>query len=181
MDRWICGYRWSSATYAKDLLWEFPQKILEIVLFFYETIKDQNGKSVIVPHICGPSPHFRHSSHMGFRDLLLCPKIPLKTITIRILIKFPFPPEREWKNMKPKPYCQAINRKEAVMRKQSLGHVLLGTGIIQKDQEAFSSIKKEVYSNLAELYEKRGEKARARQYREETEGLQERRRGRWSL
>lgn len=67
------------------------------------------------------------------------------------------------------------------MRKQSLGHVLLGTGIIQKDQEAFSSIKKEVYSNLAELYEKRGEKARARQYREETEGLQERRRGRWSL
>ena len=55
------------------------------------------------------------------------------------------------------------------MRKISLGHGLLGTGMIQKNPAAFSSIKNEVYTNLAELYKKRDEKARAREYWKETE------------
>ncbi len=44
-------------------------------------------------------------------------------------------------------------------------------GIIEKDPLSFKSIKKEVYSNLVELYEKRGEKARAEEYREKAERL----------
>lgn len=44
-------------------------------------------------------------------------------------------------------------------------------GMIKKDPVSFKSIEKEVYSNLAELYEKQGERARAEAYREKTEGL----------
>jgi tetratricopeptide (TPR) repeat protein len=43
--------------------------------------------------------------------------------------------------------------------------------IIEKDPVSFKSIEKEVYSNLADLYEKRGERASAKEYREKTEEL----------
>ena len=43
--------------------------------------------------------------------------------------------------------------------------------MIKKDPATFASIQKEVYANLAELYEKRGEEDRSAEYRKKTEGL----------
>ena len=43
--------------------------------------------------------------------------------------------------------------------------------MIKKDPVSFTTLKKQVYSNLAALYKKKGEKEKADEYTKLTEGL----------